>query len=179
MWVGRCSYIRRLDSPYDFGGAIESVRVPGCKDYWLGIGRYSAELWVVSHPAALIVDTMPVRNIHGKPITYVWAYKNLPRPNEWQPSMEAFPRHGIDAESYFAGFKTDATCASASIRVSQYRAAFGSGVMDRLPAKGLHCAWCALAEATLPAASENTAALAAFLKDLRGSVNASWCSESG
>ena len=73
MWVGLCSYIRSLDSPYDFGRANENVLAPACKGFLLGNGRYSAELWVVSHPTALIVDTMLVCNIHCKPITYAWA----------------------------------------------------------------------------------------------------------
>ena len=180
--MARCQYVRRLPSPAGFRQAIEGPPRPNltCVEWTLGIFHYSSEMWAVSHPAALVSDTLPVLDNSGRRIGYVWAYSDLPRPEAWTPSIAAFPRRGIDAAQFFGGkaanFSHRAMCASTTYRVSQFRAAFGPGVMDRLPAAGLHCTWSALANATLPAAASKRPVLAEYLADLRGSSNASWCS---
>ena len=98
MWFARCDYIARLLRPTHFRALMDSVApIPTCFNYFLGSGRFADEFWVLSHPAAIAVDVMPLRTIEGKPIRYGWAYYDLPQPEAWSPSPAKFPRPGLTA----------------------------------------------------------------------------------
>jgi hypothetical protein len=154
------------------------LTVPNCLEWFVGIGRFSSELWAVSHPAALVHDVLPVVDKLGRPIRYVWAYSDIPDLDAWEPQLEAFPRPGISAAEFIGPRWAEfISCSTVSLRASQYRAAYGPSVMDRLPAAGLYCSWLRLANTTLlaPSPERKSSYFRRYLEDLRAHSNGSEC----
>lgn len=165
MWAARCAYIRRLVPPDELGIRLGALgEPPGCADCYVGTNRFASELWVVSHPTAVIKDILPLLDDKGNPIRYVWAYEYLPDPHSWTPVLASFPRDGISAEGFFTeGYVQLAMCSTMSLREAQYVAAYGEGVLMGLPGNGLYCAWGGLANMSDGWGGR----LAGFLVDLR------------
>ena len=137
-------------------------QVPGppidCRPDLLGTDRFSAEFWVLSHPSPVVHDVLPLRDLRGEPILYVWAHLYLPAPGSWAPEPARFPRPGLTASIFFNAnpdwsYVDEFMCSATSYRARQYTAveaaAGGSGGGGAGWAGGLHCAWLELTAATL------------------------------
>ena len=155
MWLARCAHVARLPPPRRFRELMDAVPpIPSCHDYLLATGRFAGEFWILSHPAVVAADVLPLDTNSGAPITYAYAYADQPQPDDWQPSLARFPRPRMTAGLLLhSGYVASALCSSVSYRMNQYRAAFGPAAAaagtGRFPADGLHCAWLRLAAAAL------------------------------
>ena len=154
MWLARCAHVARLPPPRRFRERLAAVKpISGCPAYSLGSGRFADEFWILSHPAVVAVDVLPLHDVKGKPIRYAYAYSELPSLNAWVPIPAQFPRPGLTAGILLLNALV-ARCANVSYRMDQYRAAFGpAAATTRFQAGGLHCAWLNLTAATLGAAA--------------------------
>jgi hypothetical protein len=86
MWLARCDYVSKLMDPHTFAAAMKQIGaevVPWCR----GSGRYAAEHWIHSHPAARPCD------LHTDP-AFVWDYSPLPE-NEFPMELKPAPRYPL------------------------------------------------------------------------------------
>ena len=146
MWAARCSYVARLPDPSTFESAMRVVaksRGGKCKPWSVGLGRFSAEHWVLSHPSAVVSDSLPPTSSRRKQPDYAWGYVNLPDPTSWAPLVKTFPRSGLAAHLFlYKGFGYTALhCSHESYRVEEYVSLYGPGVMRDLPCGSMYCQW--------------------------------------
>jgi hypothetical protein len=80
MWSAQCSYIQRLIDPIHFPAHMDKIESrstallpnqPKGEESCLGVGRFAAEHWVLSHP-----DNKPC-DLYTDP-SYTWSYGNIP-----------------------------------------------------------------------------------------------------
>ncbi len=162
MWAARCAYIRTLPSPRDFGDRLLSVPTPQpppppllpqpqCSPWFLGTRAAVPEHWVVSHPAAVVTDVLPLRTAAGRPVLYAWGYENLPVLDSWQAQPARFPRAGLTAGFFLQAslsYAPHLACSRLSFRAGQCTAVFGRRALDRLPCAGAFATWARLAVGT-------------------------------
>jgi hypothetical protein len=88
MWLARCDYIQRLMNPRLFEAKMVTVTtIPKKNSTSLachGLGRYSAEHWVHSHPSCNPCDL-------SNDSKFTWAYQNVPRAN-FEKQLAMAPR---------------------------------------------------------------------------------------
>jgi hypothetical protein len=90
MWSAKCSYVRNLVPPKDYGSAMERMynetlyhpqlgpakyaclRPIHFSDNHLGLGRYAYERWVWSHPDLIPADVIPYRKINFTSFPPAW-----------------------------------------------------------------------------------------------------------
>lgn len=83
MWLARCDYVSKLINPRQFAHAMQQV-VGGGENACRGTGRYAAEHWIHSHPAARPCD------LHTDP-AYVWGYWPIPQ-GDFLKELKPAPR---------------------------------------------------------------------------------------
>ena len=151
MWLARCAHVARLPPPRRFRELMDAVPpIPSCHDYLLATGRFAGEFWILSHPAVVAVDVLPLQTFRGRPIGFTFSSFELPKQRFWLPRPARFPRPGLTAAMFLNNSKVPA-CAKVAYRMDQYRAAFGpAAAAAGFPAGGLHCAWLNLTATSLP-----------------------------
>ena len=179
MWLASCAHVARLLPPRALSAQLSQDATPApplgrgagtgrtapprppCPAHYLGVGRFASEFWVLSHPAAVASDVLPVSDTRGRPINYAWAYGSLPQVDSWEPSLARFPRPGLRPQLLLLnkGYAARAHCSGPSYRARQYTAAYGAAAAGRLPAAALHCGWLRLV-----AGADWSAAVAAAAK---------------
>ena len=150
MWLARCAHVARLPPPRRFRELMDAVPpIPSCHDYLLATGRFAGEFWILSHPAVVAVDVLPLQTYRGHPIRYSYSSVGLPKVRGWKLKPARFPRLGLSADLFLNNSNVP-FCANISYRMGQYYAAYGlAAVVGGFPANGLHCAWLNLTTATL------------------------------
>jgi hypothetical protein len=86
MWLARCNYVSKLLAPRALQVAMNNVTETqsSCR----GTGRYAAEHWVYSHPAARPCD------LYTDP-AYTWAYKPVPE-GDFRKELKPAPRFSLE-----------------------------------------------------------------------------------
>jgi hypothetical protein len=99
MWLARCDYILRLTKPEEFESAMSALTKPGLAPHGLavpfsaaspsqtGMGRFSAEHWVHSHPSVQPCDVFPG--------SFTYGYSGLESNNEWLEDLQLAPRYPL------------------------------------------------------------------------------------
>ncbi|CAK0829420.1 unnamed protein product [Prorocentrum cordatum] len=107
MWLARCDYVARLIPPLTFESAMASaVRtavekgvLSGADPPYFGLGRFSAEHWLSSHPSHAPCD------VCGNP-RYTFklranpAFTRGPPPVKWAPELRAHPRPDMPLSAF-------------------------------------------------------------------------------
>merc|ERR1712232_1058917 len=95
MWLARCDYVQKLMDPNLFEEAMNEVEfeaTPPKGDACQGLGRFSAEHWIHSHPTVVPCD------LHSNS-TYFWGqvtpYPLLPG-YDFKPELKFAPRFTLD-----------------------------------------------------------------------------------
>ena len=143
MWAARCSYVTRLRDPASYKQSMQRTSASKknvCKPWTVGRGRESSQHWILSHPTAVVSDTLPPISAAQDQPVYTWGYKFVPDPASWVPRIETFPRGGLAAHWFLAGYK-DLHCSRESYRIKEYVHQFGPGVMRNLPCSSMYCQW--------------------------------------
>jgi len=107
MWTAHCSYVKILVAPEPFEQKMDDVinALKEQKDVMaemfpcvgpgldclepshFGMGRYSYEHWIHSHPTVIPCDVLPTN------YSFVWKYNNIPKiDDEWQPEIHVGAR---------------------------------------------------------------------------------------
>ena len=97
MWLGRCSYIKKLLPPLEFQqkmGALKRRYKIGQGDAMVGCNRFAFEHWIHSHP-----DVRPCDVYDGR--GSMAGYKHLEESRTWPIKLQLAPRH--DLEWYMKG----------------------------------------------------------------------------
>ena len=128
MWLAHCGYVQTLIDPIQFedrmntvqwsttyssaNGTREKIKEP--RKSCLGIGRYSAEHWINSHPSVKPCDVHP-------DLSYIAGYKGTPENAdqiEWD--LKLGPRYNMTAFKHFYE------------KSASYCAGWGTSLEDRL-----------------------------------------------
>lgn len=106
MWVARCDYVSRLIPPSEFEAAMGRVALlPGAapplvsgdegESGWeLGLGRFSSEHWLPSHPLHAPCDVY-----NGTDFRWANAFAFVPATN-WAPKLHVLPRSDMPLGRY-------------------------------------------------------------------------------
>ncbi|GFH50447.1 hypothetical protein CTEN210_06923 [Chaetoceros tenuissimus] len=70
MWTAKCSYVRMLMNLNNFSEKMDMIYNPHRRPWCNGVGRYTVEHWIYSHPRALPCD--------GSNSSFVWNYEGVP-----------------------------------------------------------------------------------------------------
>ncbi len=140
MWWARCSYIQNLIDPIDFEAKMDEVSTSYTNPWFkevpsaLGIGRFSAEHWVASHPSIRVLDVMPAGAGKDKKF-FIAGYDLLPtKSGLWKPQPSLVPRNDVNMREYIItgwfhvmldhGVYSD-------MRIKEYGILYGEGALDQ------------------------------------------------
>ena len=119
MWLARCEYVRGLKNPETFEDDMNALEysTSTVADACDGRNRYSAEHWILSHPAVRPCDLYVGQQ-------FLWNYGGIPGVELFRSQMElsGFLRFGLHA------YLKPGTCpfrSTLDLRVGEYRKLYG------------------------------------------------------